>query len=151
MLIVGPERYALTYTPASFTVLCEKGTSRFSGIASSPMPKLYIASIDSKPIYVGVTKQRIQKRLTFGWKAVGEQGYHGYAWRHEGEAANLDVWGHADAVDRDELDIETVEAEVVYLIRKAGQWPEFQTEIHFHPSNETHRRVAENILARFGI
>jgi hypothetical protein len=30
----------------------------------------------------------------------------------------------------------TIEAEVVYLIRQAGQWPLFQTEIHFHESSE---------------
>ena len=54
-----------------------------------------------------------------------------------------------DAVDRNERDIETVEAEVVYLIRSAGQWPEFQTEIHFHPSTPVHRKVAEEIMQHY--
>ncbi|MGO7756863.1 hypothetical protein ACC761_06290 [Rhizobium ruizarguesonis] len=149
MQIIGPERYSLTYTPTAFTVLCNQGTSRFSGIAVDPMPKLYIASVGGKPIYVGITKQKMQNRLSYGWKAAGKHGYHGYAWRHSGEAAELDVWGHADAIDRNERDIETVEAEVVHLIRVQGQWPAFQTEIHFYQSNEVHRRVAAEILAHY--
>jgi hypothetical protein len=40
------------------------------------------------------------------------------------------------------LDIETVEAEVVFLARSAGQWPLCQTEIHFHRSEEVHRDIA---------
>ena len=51
--------------------------------------------------------------------------------------------------DRNERDIETVEAEVVYLIRKQGQWPEFQTEIHFYKSNDIHRKVAADIMAHY--
>ncbi|MBY3220871.1 hypothetical protein [Rhizobium laguerreae] len=149
MQIVGPERYSLTYTSQAFTVLCNKGTSKFSGIAVSNMPKLYIASVNGKPIYVGITKQPMQKRLQYGWKAAGEHGYHGYAWRKSGEAAEVDVWGHADAIERNVRDIETVEAEVVYLIRQQGQWPEFQTEIHFYQSTDIHRRVASEILGRY--
>ena len=43
--------------------------------------------------------------------------------------------------------IETVEAEVVFLIRQEyGQWPEHQTEIHFHKSNDIHRKAAEDII-----
>jgi hypothetical protein len=149
MQVIGPERYNLTYTPTTFTVLCEKGTDRFSGIAATLVPKLYIASIEGKPIYVGITKRGMRQRLAYGWKAAGQHGYHGYAWRHEGAAAMLDVWAHADAVDRKEREIETVEAEVVFLIRKAGQWPEFQTEIHFYQSNEEHRRIAEEIASHY--
>ena len=55
----------------------------------------------------------------------------GYAWRRGHSSAALNVWYHMDAVDRKERDIETVEAEVVYLIRAAGQWPAFQTESIF--------------------
>src|ERR1700722_11902986 len=48
----GPEIYELSFTPTEFTVLCEKGTDRFSGLATSDKPKLYVASIDKKPVYV---------------------------------------------------------------------------------------------------
>lgn len=67
------------------------------------------------------------------------------------KAAILHVWCHDDATDNACLDIETVEAEVVFLIRSAGQWPLFQTEIHFHESNEEHRRIAKEIGKTFGI
>ena len=82
MRITGPERYKLTFDANAFVVTSAKGTPNFSGIATSKKPKLYIASVDDKPIYVGVTKQSIRNRLRFGWNAEGKGGYYGYAWRH---------------------------------------------------------------------
>ena len=82
MRITGPQRYKLTFDATAFVVECEKGTPKFSGIVTSKKPKLYIASVDEAPIYVGVTKQSIRNRLRFGWNAAGEGGYYGYAWRH---------------------------------------------------------------------
>ncbi len=117
MRIEGPEIYKLALTPAAFTVLCAKGTDKFSGLATNKLPKLYIVSISGKPVYVGYTKRRVSDRLREGWSAVGQHGYHGYAWRHGNDNAVLSVWCHMDAVDRNERDIETVEAEVVFLIR----------------------------------
>jgi hypothetical protein len=149
MLIAGPDRYALTITPTSFVVECAKGTQRFSGAATTDKPKLYVVSANDSPIYVGITKQSLRTRLRFGWSADGTHGYHGYAWRHHHQAAVMDVWCHEDAVDRDTLDIETIEAEVVFLIRSAGQWPLHQTEIHFHPSTQEHRDVAARIMERY--
>jgi hypothetical protein len=113
------------------------------------LPKLYIASTDNKPIYVGITKQSIRNRLRLGWNAKGDSGYYGYAWRHGRTTAVLDVWCHSDAIERNERDTETVEAEVVYLIRAAGQWPAFQTEIHFYPSSLRHRGVAAEIMSQY--
>jgi hypothetical protein len=107
MRIEGPERYQLEFTSEAFTVLCAKGTNRFSGMATSDLPKLYIASIDNKPIYVGITKQSVRNRLRYGWSAKGKGGYHGYAWRHGNSSAVLDVWCHVDAIDREERDVET--------------------------------------------
>jgi hypothetical protein len=152
MLITGPERYKLTFDATAFVVTCARGTSKFSGIATSKKPKLYIVSVDEKPIYVGVTKQSIRNRLRFGWNAEGEGGYYGYAWRHGLTEAFLDVWCHDDApAENPVLDIETVEAEVVFLIRCAGQWPMYQTEIHFHPSTQVHRDVAARIMSRYAL
>ena len=151
MKIEGPDRYQLTFTATEFVVLGANGTNQFSGMATSNLPKLYIASIDEAPIYVGLTKQSIRNRLRLGWNPRLKTGYHGYAWRHGNTAANLDVWCHVDAVNRNERDIETVEAEVVFLIRTAGQWPQFQTEIHFHPSLPVHRQVAAAIAAHYKI
>lgn len=153
MKLSGPVRYKLTFDSTSFTVCCPQGTPNFSGIATIKLPKLYIASVDNQPIYVGITRQSIRTRLRMGWNATGESGYHGYAWRRHHTGANLDIWCHVDAVklpDRSiDYDLETVEAEVVHLIRCAGQWPLFQTEIHFHPSNDEHRRVAAEIWKTF--
>lgn len=147
MRLSGPDRYTLTITPTSFVVECAKGTPRFSGIATSRRPKLYVVSVDGAPIYAGITKQPLRNRLRLGWTADGTHGYHGYAWRHHHEKATMDVWCHEDAPEQNMLDIETIEAEVVFLIRSAGQWPLHQTEIHFHPSTQAHRDIAATIMA----
>lgn len=151
MKLSGPDRYALTITPASFAVECAQGTPRFSGIATSRKPKLYIVSVDNSPIYVGITKQPLRNRLRFGWSADGRHGYHGYAWRHHHEKVAMDVWCHEDASGEANLDIETVEAEVVFLIRGAGQWPLHQTEIHFHPSTRVHRDVDAMVMSHYHV
>jgi hypothetical protein len=151
MRIQGPDRYQLNFTVNGFTVLCAKGTNKFSGFATAELPKLYVASIEGAPVYVGITKQSIRNRLRLGWNASGDSGYYGYAWRHVHESAVLDIWCHVDAFERNERDIETVEAEVVYLIRAAGQRPAFQTEIHFHPSSQRHREIAEQIMRRYKV
>ena len=117
MQISAPQRYKLAFDANAFRVTCEKGTDKFSGIATSDKPKLYIASSFDKPFYVGITKQSLRNRLRFGWSADGRGGYHGYAWRHKLTEANLDVWCHEDAPETEPMkDIETVEAEVVFLI-----------------------------------
>lgn len=150
MRITGPERYSLTFDATTFSVKCPNGTPRFSGIATNKKPKLYIVSIDEEPIYVGVSRQSIRARLRLGWSATGETGYHGYAWRRSHTAANLDIWCHEDAPDKSpSLDIETVEAEIAFLIRCAGQWPQHQIEIHFHPSCDVHRECAATITQQY--
>lgn len=152
MRLAGPDRYKLTFDAKAFTVECAKGTPNFSGIATSRKPKLYVVSLEEQPIYVGLTKQPIRNRLRLGWNARGESGYYGYAWRRHPTQANLDVWSHEDApIENATLDIETVEAEVVFLIRCAGQWPLHLTEIHFHPSTPEHREVAASIMARYAL
>jgi hypothetical protein len=151
MKISGPDRYELAVTSTSYSVTCARGTSKFSGIATSRKPKLYVVSTEDQPIYVGVTKQPIRNRFRLGWNAKGETGYYGYAWRHHHPRVVLDVWCHDDPPpSNDCLDIETIEAEVVFLIRTAGQWPKHQTEIHFHQSNEEHRAAAASIMKRYG-
>lgn len=145
-------RYKLSFDSSRFSVECPLGTDKFSGLATSGLPKLYIVSVDERPIYVGITRQPVRNRLRLGWSASGENGYHGYAWRHALSAADLDIWCHRDPPETDScLDIETIEAEVVYLIRQAGQWPRFQTEIHFHPSDTDHRRWASTIAERYDL
>ena len=50
MDIVGPDRYYLTFNAESFSVQCPRGTDKFSGIATSRMPKIYVVSVKNKPI-----------------------------------------------------------------------------------------------------
>jgi hypothetical protein len=47
-----------------------------------------------------------------GFNATGENGYHGYAWRHNFREATLRT-----PTENAERDIETVEAEIVFLAR----------------------------------
>ena len=63
MRVSGPDRYVLTITPTSFAVECSRGTPRFSGIAASRKPKLYVVSVDESPIYVGITKAAASKPI----------------------------------------------------------------------------------------
>jgi len=44
--IVGPERYKLSFDPKKCNVTCPKGTAKFSGLATSKLPKLYIVAVD---------------------------------------------------------------------------------------------------------
>ena len=68
----------MAITPEGYKVECPAGLPRLSGIASSAKPKLYVVSVDEVPVYVGITTQRMSARLSFGWRAKGEKGYHGY-------------------------------------------------------------------------
>jgi|ERR1700722_11784969 len=139
MKITGPEHFKLTFD-------AKKCTAKFSGLANTKLPKLYVIAFQGEVIYVGVTKRTMRERLYGGWNADGENGYHGYAFRHTHTEADLYVWCHEDAVGRSSLDVETVEAEVAFLIRSAGQWPCGQTEIHFHPSGKEHRDLAASVM-----
>ena len=147
MKVLGPETYKLTFDAKGYTVSCQKGTAKFSGLACSKLPKLYIISAKNSILYVGITRQRMSARLRMGFSAAGRGGYYGYAWRHKFREALLRIWAHERVSNENSLrDIETVEAEVVFLARKiSGAWPLGQTEIHFHRSTEAHREVAREI------
>jgi hypothetical protein len=61
--------------------------------------------------------------------------------------ASLFVWyADADEGPASQRVLETIEAEIVFAIRQSGQWPAFQTEIHFYPSTKAHRRLAASVL-----
>src|ERR1019366_1235004 len=96
MKLDGPDRFELRFTPTSCTVVHPNGVRTFHGRSAQSWPKLYVAVAERKPIYVGVTRQSLSKRLRLGWNADGASGYHGYAWRHKLTAASLMVW-YADA------------------------------------------------------
>ncbi|HMN41779.1 MAG TPA: hypothetical protein PKE29_13110 [Phycisphaerales bacterium] len=140
----------MRFDAVKYVVKCPKGSPKFSGLATRRTPKLYLVGQDHWPIYVGMTRQSMNTRLRMGFTATGESGYHGYAWRRTCTAAWLDIWCLADdAVPPTVRDAETVEAEIVFRIREKGQWPEHQTEIHFYPSNDEHRRIADHIMGHY--
>lgn len=148
MKLVGPERYELKFSARQFQVTSASGGQRLSSQAQARRPKLYVVARRGRPVYVGITNQPIRARLRLGWTADGSTGYYGYAFRHHLSAATLFVWFHPRVRGKPAMrDLETVEAEVAYLVRKGGQWPAFQTEIHFYPSRAAHRRAAKSVVA----
>ena len=148
LILEGPDTVELEFDSANCRVIHPNKAPTFTGRASKAWPKLYVAVFNNAPIYIGITRQRISARLKMGWTARGESGYHGYAWRRHLTRATLWVWyADADQGKVSQRELETIEAEIVYLIREAGQWPEFQTEIHFHQSTEAHRLEARRVLA----
>ncbi len=148
MKLLRPERYVLKFNARAFHVRSSTGDKELSHKVQARGPKLYVVASRGRPVYVGITNQPIRSRLRLGWPAKIRHGYHGYAWRHHLKQAPLFVWFHPRRRGKPAMrDLETVEAEVAYLVRHRGQWPAFQTEIHFHPSQAIHRRAAKSVLA----
>lgn len=138
LMLTGPDKYELTLTPSTYKV-----DRKFSGLANRKIPKLYVVVAEGRVIYIGITRQTMSSRLHGGFTATGKHGYHGYAWPHKHTQASLYVWAAREDAGSSLLDVETVEAEVVLLVRqRTRQWPSGQTEIHFHPSSQVHRKAA---------
>ena len=139
MMLTGPERYELALTPTGYRL-----DRRFCGSACKNIPKLYVVVVNGQVVYVGVTRRSMSSRLRYGFTATGENGYHGYAWRHKHTRASLYVWTAQE--DADSSILETIEAEVVFLARHStAAWPDCQTEIHFHPASDAHKEAAAAI------
>ena len=133
--------------------------------------KLYVISDGGTPIYVGRTKDPILERLGSGLRPSPNS--YGYLWRHYLKEATIDIWiltldkqdisemeedpsmkrakkDNSEEARIEEIIIETLEAEVVFLIRqRAGKWPKYQSEIHFHQSQKMHKRIAAEIVSHF--
>ncbi len=123
----------------------EKGKGFDYPDVSDNLPKLYVVKHGKDIYYVGITRQDIRKRLRQGFSAKGEHGYHGYKWKNQ-EIAELLIWSFPDSTQEH---VEAIEAELVYFIRdKAGKWPKYQMEIHFHGASEKQRQIAESILSQ---
>jgi hypothetical protein len=125
------------------------GEEEFSREVLQPGSKVYVVSNRGQIVYVGSTRQSVRSRLSGAFRATGQNGYYGPAWKTSTAALSLDVWildGVVGEKSKRCMIAETVEAEVVFLVRQRdGNWPAHQTEIHFHPSNAQHRRIAESI------
>jgi hypothetical protein len=137
--------YSLNFDGNRFSVRKPCGAQGFSGQSAKPnLEKLYVIGLEDRLVYVGCTSQPMAARLRYGTKSNGA-GYAGYAWRDSEIPYCLNIWSFPN---ESKMFVETVEAEVVYLIRKNGQWPDGQTEIHFHASQEEHRAAAAEIFQR---
>ena len=114
----------------------------FQKPATSKGQKLYIVKCKDAVLYVGITSQSITNRLRYGFTATGKHGYHGYKWKDHKEELDLLIWYFPDKTD-----VEAIEAEVVFNIRKhTGLWPAFQTEIHFHKATQDEILIAEKVF-----
>lgn len=135
----------------SYSVRHPDGTTHFTAPVTESCPKLYLVGNDAGLHYVGIAVQGMAARLRLGFKAAGEHGYYGYAWRHLRTPLALHVWCATSTdgpVSRQEL--EALEAEVVYLCRNVtGQWPLSQTEIHFRPIMAKHTSAARLVYEDF--
>jgi predicted GIY-YIG superfamily endonuclease len=107
--------------------------------------KLYVLKNSKEIYYVGVTSLPMSSRLRSGYRAKGEQGYHGYKWIGKISGAELLVWCFTE---NDRSTAEAIEGELVYLVRnRTGKWPKYQMEIHFHPDvSDKEKRIAETLV-----
>lgn len=152
MRFSAPETYQIIPAPPGYTLVAPDGGSKFRGQAAQRCPKLYIICREGEevPHYIGATVQPMRTRLRQGWQATGATGYYGYRWRSARHALQLDVFYLLDCPDESwSCELQTVEAEVAFLVREAGQWPVGQTEIHFFPSEQWHRDAASEIAANY--
>jgi hypothetical protein len=149
LTLCAPQEFELQLTDAASYILRQAGNaSKFSAPASTgKLAKLYTVADEGALLYVGIATQSMSGRLSLGLRAMGKGGYHGYKWRHLRHPLALSVWtALLSDVSAPIRELETVEAEVAYECRReSGQWPNFQHEIHFFPSNAAHRRAAVHI------
>ena len=150
MKLDDPSDFHLSLSGGAYRLLRDSLPAKFSApVSTRGVAKLYTLSDGASLVYVGIAQQPMSSRLSYGFRANGKSGYHGYKWKsHEG-TFRLSVWtaqSNGGYVPLREL--ETVEAEVAFLCRQnSGQWPAFQHEIHFYPSRPWHRDAAARIYS----
>jgi len=114
-------------------------------VAPGKGPKLYMVTSQKEIVYVGIAKQSLAARLRYGFNSNGKGGYYGYRWAKQNGRYCVHCWQFDEKIGMEEL--ETVEAEIVFLIRKSTEkWPKHQTEIHFHKSEKYHREIAARLV-----
>lgn len=146
-----PQDYAIELSAeGSYRLFSQEMVCTFSKPASvGKLAKLYTLSDAGHLIYVGIAEQAMASRLSYGFRANGKSGYYGYKWKGLRHRLSLTVWTATENNEHVPVrELETIEAEVAFLCRKqSGQWPAYQHEIHFYPSNSCHRQAAEVIYA----
>lgn len=126
----------------SISVLAEDGTNHFIAPVTTKGNKIYLVGKNGLIHYVGITKQSMSSRLWIGVNPNHKTGFHGYKWLKKNGVHILIIWTF-----NDDVHVEAIEAEIVHFFRvQHDQWPEYQTEIHFHPSTSEQRSLAKKIL-----
>ncbi|WP_155005917.1 hypothetical protein [Pelobacter seleniigenes] len=147
-MLDDPLDYELSLSGGWYCLSRGSKECKFSAPATTRgVAKLYTISCDDSLLYVGIAKQPMASRLSFGFKANGSGGYHGYKWKFLETNLKLSIWtGKINGVYAPLHVMETIEAEVAFACRHlSGQWPTHQHEIHFSPSEQWHRDAAVRI------
>ncbi|WP_324726054.1 hypothetical protein [Actomonas aquatica] len=76
-------------------------------------------------------------------------GFAGYRFKRDLDQAFLHVFMGSEDSPWSDMDAECIEAEVVYRIRQHGEWPRYQTEIHFSAPQSVHSSAADSIMNYF--
>ncbi len=147
--LAPPQQYTVQlYDGGGYSLRWDGARCKFSAPASTRgTAKLYTISRNRKLVYLGIAEQPMSSRLSYGFKANGKGGYHGYKWKILRDPLELSVWTASGAeTDATLRELQTVEAEVAFLCRQqSGQWPEYQHDIHLYPSSERYRTAANAV------
>jgi len=170
--IASLNRYEIKVSKTDYKCISVNGKSTDHFITpdtEAGKQKLYVLKNSKELYYVGVTSRPMSARLRIGYRAKGEQGYHGYKWIGKIARAELLVWCKGEQgyhgykwigkIARAELlvwcftksrrpHVEAIEGELVYLIRnRTGKWPKYQMEIHFHPdASDKEKQIAKTLV-----
>ncbi len=147
-MLEEPQDFELILNDGWFRLSRASLACKFSAPATTRgVAKLYTISSDDSLLYVGAAQKPMSARLSQGFKANGRKGYHGYKWKFLDTTLRLSVWtAKLHGVYASLRDLETIEAEVVYVRRdRTGEWPTHQHEIHFYPADSWHREAAIRI------
>ena len=148
MSIASLNRYEIKVSKTDYKCISVNGNATDHFIApdtKAGIQKLYVLKNGNEIYYIGVTSQSMSSRLRIGYRAKGEQGYHGYKWIGKISKAELLVWCFTE---NDRSPVEAIEGELVYFVRNhTGKWPTFQMEIHFHPdASDTEKQIAKTLV-----
>jgi len=146
--IVSLNRYEIKVSKTDYKCISVNGkpTGHFiTPDTKAGKQKLYVLKNSKELYYVGATSLPMSARLRIGYRAKGEQGYHGYKWIGKISRAELLVWCFTKSR---RSHVEAIEGELVYLIRnRTGKWPKYQMEIHFHSdASDKEKQVAETLV-----
>lgn len=140
----------------TYQVVSPSGKRHFESPATlKGVIKIYLLGTRDVLHYIGITGQPMARRLNYGPKADGKNGYHGYPWKTEFGEFDLDIWQFSRSNSDSSIHFaEAVEAEIAFLYKMhSGEWPTSQTEIHFSNkfdmANPVPRDIAERILDQF--